>query len=306
MSHHLRIGDALEQLRLIPSGSVHCCITSPPYWGLRDYNVAGQIGLESSLDDFLQRLVAVFTEVRRVLRDDGTCWVNMGDSYVTSANTGTGWNSQINGKRTQIESGRASRAVRRTKISTGGLKQKDLIGQPWLLAFALRASGWWLRQDIIWHKPNPMPETVSDRCTRAHEYLFLLTKGQHYHFDAGAIATPIKPKTLTVRTAPTKGDGTGSAGEKVNAWMAANGGRKHPQTANRRTVWSISARPFPGAHFATFPDELVEPCVLAGCPRGGGSSRPIHRQRNDRRCRSTPRPVLPGHRTEPGVRSHGP
>lgn len=123
MSYHLRIGDALEQLRLIPSGSVHCCITSPPYWGLRDYGVAGQIGLESSLDAFLERLVAVFTEVRRVLRDDGTCWVNMGDSYVTNANTGTGWNSQINGKRTQIESGRASRAVRRTKISTGAAAQ---------------------------------------------------------------------------------------------------------------------------------------------------------------------------------------
>ncbi len=264
-------GDSLTTLRSLAADSVNCCVTSPPYWGLRDYGVAGQIGLEPTLDEFLAHLVAVFEEVRRVLRPDGTCWVNMGDSYANSSLSNHG-----RGKATPRRNGHGKlQSTREVENPTrmpppAGVKPKDLIGQPWRLAFALQAAGWYLRSDIIWHKSNPMPEAVTDRPTRAHEYLFLLTKSARYAYDARAIKTPLRPKTLTVKTAPIKGDGTGSTGEKVNAWMNANGGRKHPTDgANKRTVWSISSRPFKGAHFATFPPKLVEPCILAGCPRGG-------------------------------------
>jgi len=268
MTYQILIGDALEQLRALPDESVDCIVTSPPYWGLRDYGVDGQIGLEASLALFLDRLVAAFIEGRRVLKKTGTCWVNMGDSYASSA-----LSNRSRGKATPRRNGhgklQSTREVENPprRPPPAGLKPKDLIGQPWRLAFALQDAGWFLRSDIIWHKSNPMPESVYDRPTRAHEYLFLLTKSARYAYDARSIATPVRPKTLTVKT--TKGDGTGSLGEKVNAWMAANGGRKHPTHANKRTVWSISSRPFKGAHFATFPEKLVEPCILAGCPRGG-------------------------------------
>lgn len=244
----------------MPAESINCCVTSPPYWGLRDYGVAGQIGREACLSDFIGRLVAVFEEVRRVLRPDGTLWVNMGDAYTGQAGGNQGKNGQRAGRRFT-----ASVMAKQPD----GLKAKDLIGQPWRLAFALQAAGWYLRSDIIWHKTNPMPEAVTDRPTRAHEYLFLLSRSPRYHYDADAIKTELSPKTRTVSTTPTKGDGTASTGEKVNAWMAKNGGRYHPEKANKRTVWRISSRPFKGAHFATFPVKLVEPCILAGCPVGG-------------------------------------
>lgn len=248
----------------MPAESVNCCVTSPPYWGLRDYGVAGQIGLEASLQEFLGRLVAVFEEVRRVLRKDGTCWVNMGDAYAGATQGRRTQGPKITGRRAA-----AANARHRPGLSDG-LKHKDMMGQPWRLAFALQEAGWYLRSEIIWHKTNPMPEAVYDRPTRAHEQVFLLTKSPRYWYDAKAIKTPLRPKTLTVKTAPTKGDGTGSTGEKVNAWMQVNGGRKHPTDgANARTVWRVSSRPFKGAHFATYPPDLVRPCILAGCPVGG-------------------------------------
>lgn len=270
MTYTVHVGDALAVLRTLPAESVHCCVTSPPYWGLRDYGVAGQIGLEETLGEFLARLVAVFEEVRRVLRKDGTCWVNMGDSYANSSLSNRG-----RGKATPRRNGHGKLQSTRDVTNPdrrpppAGIKAKDMLGQPWRLAFALQDAGWFLRSEIIWHKTNPMPEAVYDRPTRAHEHLFLLTKSARYAYDAAAIKTPLRPKTLTVKTSPVKGDGTGSTGEKLNAWAAANGGRKIPDGANKRTVWSISVRPFAGAHFATFPHALVEPCILAGCPVDG-------------------------------------
>lgn len=256
-AHNVICGDALAVLRTMESESVNCCVTSPPYWGLRDYGVAGQIGLEPTLAEFIAGLVVVFEEVRRVLRKDGTCWVNMGDAYASDSK----WGGSSGGKNLSGEPG-FNRSRRHS-----GIKDKCLMGQPWRLAFALQDAGWYLRSEIIWHKTNPMPEAVYDRPTRAHEQVFLLTKSPRYWYDAKAIKTPLSPKTLTVKTAPTKGDGTGSTGEKVNAWMQANGGRKHPADgANARTVWRVSSRPFKGAHFATYPPDLIRPCILAGCP----------------------------------------
>jgi len=263
MSYHLRIGDALEQLRLIPSGSVHCCITSPPYWGLRDYGVAGQIGLESSVQEFLQRLVAVFTEVRRVLRDDGTCWLNLGDAY---ASTSTGRRCQgpaITGRRA------AAADARRRPGVTDGFKHKDLMGIPWRVAFALQDVGWFLRADIIWHKPNAMPESVHDRPSRAHEYVFLLSRSARYYYDQDAVRVP---------HADPRQNKNGRGGKNAMRGQAeirprGNGSSPirfyHPGGRNLRSVWSVAPRPFKGAHFATFPETLVEPCILAGCPRGG-------------------------------------
>ncbi len=227
-------GDALEQLRAMEAESVHTCVTSPPYYGLRDYGVKGQIGKEASLEEYTGRLVAVFREVRRVLRQDGTLWVNMGDCYATgtraerrqSRNPGVGANRA-----------EAQNSVGRLGNPTG-CKTKDLVGVPWMLAFALRADGWYLRQDIIWQKPNAMPESVKDRCTKSHEYVFLLSRSERYSFHAAAIAEPAaQPR-----------------GERLR---------------NRRDVWSIPTRGFPGAHFAVFPERLAELCILAGCPAGG-------------------------------------
>ena len=289
MTYRLHVGDWIEQLRTLPDESVHCCVTSPPYWGLRDYGVAGQCGLEASLAEFLAKLVAGFEEVRRVLRKDGTCWVNMGDCYVTKQNTGTGWNSQINGRGTQIEAGKASRHLHRTKASTGGLKQKDMVGQPWRLAFALQDAGWYLRRDIIWHKPNPMPETVHDRPATAHEYLFLLTKSHRYHYDADAVKERCTGRTharghgvnakIRVPVAGwASGPGSHSAKDhnqpgrpkpRQNASFSAAISGPVVDRRNRRSVWTIPCAPFKGAHFATYPEKLVEPCILAGCPRDG-------------------------------------
>jgi DNA modification methylase len=308
MSWELHTGDAVEVLRTLPSESVQTCITSPPYWGLRDYGVDGQIGLEASLAEYFGKLLAVFAEVRRVLRPDGTLWVNMGDCYVTKANTGTGWNSTINGQATQIEAGKAARQRRRTKVATGGLKQKDLVGQPWRLAFALQDAGWYLRRDIIWHKPSPMPEACTDRPTTAHEYLFLLAKNERYHYDARAVMEPVtggaharghgvNPKAVGGWDAGQQTDHSAIAFAKPDAdaaraftarrTQAVDREAKQPaarprQNAsfsaavsqlvtmrNRRSVWKVASVPFKGAHFATFPPKLVEPCVLAGCPVGG-------------------------------------
>jgi DNA modification methylase len=230
MSVRILKGDCRDVLRTLPDESVHCVVTSPPYWGLRDYGVDGQIGLEPSYTDFVAQMVAVFREVQRVLRKDGTLWLNLGDSYSTHAAGRCAdpmKTSGLAGVKTQ-EIGRATKAAQDYRNSI--LPEKNLIGIPWRVAFALQADGWYLRQDIIWSKPNPMPESVTDRCTKAHEYMFLLTKSERYYYDAVAIKE---------------------------------------STRNRRSVWEVTTQPFSEAHFATFPPALIEPCILAGCPKGG-------------------------------------
>jgi len=273
MRNVILVGDVLDRLREIPDESIHCVVTSPPYWGLRDYGVAGQIGLEATPELFVARMVEVFREVRRVLRSDGTCWVNLGDSYAGS------WGAQ--GR----EGSMADRSVVQARsianhphnthntgtIRSTGLKPKDLCGIPWRVALALQADGWYLRSDIIWHKPNPMPESVTDRPTKSHEYLFLLTKSAHYWYDADAVRERQEsadssefydPANMPEQKTPTWGiDGSQSLKDKGRAPRLLN-----PSGRNRRDVWTIATEAFPGAHFATFPRKLVEPCILAGCP----------------------------------------
>ncbi len=251
-------GDALEQLRTLEAESVHTCVTSPPYYNLRDYGAAGQIGMEDTPEEYLDKLVDVFREVRRVLRQDGTLWVNIGDSYATRSGP-------------QPPANTRNTCGHTAKHRPSGYKYKDLVGIPWLLAFALRADGWYLRQDLIWHKTNAMPESVRDRCTKAHEYIFLLSKSAHYYFDAEAIREPCGTKG-NARTFRGGGAYTGGRSfqnsalvERESHGNSANntGGR------NKRSVWSIATGRFKAAHYATFPERLVEPCILAGCPEGG-------------------------------------
>ena len=292
-------GDALSMLRTLPDGCVQTCVTSPPYFALRDYGVPGQIGLEETLEDWCERLVAVFREVRRVLRADGTLWVNIGDAYA-----GAGYSNHKNtGGATRSQGGK-----QRHTLHTG-LKSKDLMGQPWMLAFALRADGWYLRADIIWQKANAMPESVTDRPTKAHEYIFLLSKSQRYYYDAEAIREPVTggshPRAAGrnsrkyvdrdpahIRAVPTGWDtSTGSGGHG----SIHRDGRRKPgvtpksarpgngikanesfhaattqlvQSRNKRSVWTVATAPLAEAHFATFPPRLIEPCVLAGSRPG--------------------------------------
>lgn len=265
MSYRILTGDCLDGLRTLPAGSVQTCITSPPYYGLRDYGHEGQIGLEETPEAYVAKMVEVFREVRRVLRDDGTLWLNIGDSYAGSNKGIMADGSVVGGPKQRTSQGTMLGAIPKTaKIE--GCKPKDLIGIPWMLAFALRADGWYLRQDIIWHKPNPMPESVGDRCTKAHEYLFMLTKSQRYYFDADAIKEP------AVSAAPAGNGFAGRQGGARDLPMAGGKGSAEPwqpvETRNRRSVWSITTKPFKGAHFAVMPEELVEPCVLAGSKAG--------------------------------------
>lgn len=260
MSVDIRVGDCRDLLRQIPDATFHCCVTSPPYYGLRDYGVDGQMGLEATPDAFVAGMVAVFREVRRVLRDDGTLWLNIGDSY---ANDGK-WGGSTGGKHVAGVSGENGPGRRRTVT---GLKPKDLIGIPWMLAFALRADGWYLRQEVIWHKPNPMPESVRDRCTKAHESIFLLSKSERYFFDREAISEQAECERGpgNKRSYAVSGQRTG---ENANL-----GGSIHKigkrETRNKRSVWAVPTQPFKEAHFATFPPALIEPCIKAGCPAGG-------------------------------------
>lgn len=279
MSVRIITGDALEQLRLLPDESMHCCVTSPPYYGLRDYGVAGQIGLEPTPDAYVAALVAVFREVRRVLRSDATLWLNIGDSYAGASTIG--WRAG-NPEKNKGNSNRDGVGA------VAGCKPKDLIGIPWMLAFALRADGWWLRQDIIWSKPNPMPESVTDRCTKAHEYLFLLSKSERYYYDAAAIAeasVPDDPRRPYGSPGANAMDPRGEQGAgrirapanrkrgefngKTNDMPGREAFRAFTEFRNRRSVWTITTEAFPEAHFATFPPALIEPCILAGCPEGG-------------------------------------
>jgi len=251
----IKYGDCRNVLATLPAQSVHCCVTSPPYFGLRDYGVAGQIGLEATPDAYVAELVAVFAEVRRVLRDDGALWLNLGDSYASAwacnRRSEIGNGSMLNGKRKD-----------RPNRLTGGLKEKDLIGIPWRVAFALQADGWYLRQDIIWSKPNPMPESVTDRCTKAHEYIFLMSKQARYFYDADAIREP--QQSLGERH-----EGKSGYREDYPIKYGFSERSLHPLGRNRRSVWEVASQPFAGAHFATFPPDLIEPCIKAGCPKGG-------------------------------------
>lgn len=281
MSERIIIADVLDGLRTLPDESVQCVVTSPPYFGLRDYGIHGQLGLEKTPDAYITNMVAVFAEVRRVLRKDGTCWLNMGDSY---ANDGK-WGGHTGGKHAKALH---ASPIGRNKRYTG-LAPKDLIGVPWMLAFALRADGWRLRQDIIWQKPNPMPESVRDRCTKAHEYLFLLAKSGRYYYDADAIKEPASPDSHARYARVPSGWDIGGGDHRelrgryapgVNPKAAANapGSKQNASFSaavkdivdrrNKRSVWTIPTQPFPGAHFATFPEALVEPCILAGSRRG--------------------------------------
>lgn len=329
MNYEIKQGDCLDVLKTLPSESINCCITSPPYWGLRDYgtgkwiggdpacshkrdskqseltqtghrNLEGavgdgiykekckrcgaerkdkQIGLELTPESYVQKMVDVFREVRRVLRNDGTLWLNLGDTYSAQRWTKKGETTTP----AQPMNGMSDtwRAIAPTKES--GLPDKNLVGIPWRVAFALQADGWYLRQDIIWHKPNPMPESVTDRCTKAHEYIFLMTKSSNYHFNNEAIKEDSVwdvDGTGTIKRAERQREGL-----KSNPTEIKNGIRikypngKHgdkqqsPKTIygkrNKRSVWSVNVRPYKEAHFATFPKELIEPCVLAGCPKDG-------------------------------------
>jgi DNA modification methylase len=266
-------GDSLSVLRTLPRESVQCIVTSPPYWGLRDYGVDGQIGLEATPEEFIARLVAVFREAREVLREDGVMFVNMGDCYASSPcgikKGGVSMSSGLHGGitseayRQTFEQGHAQK--RNTIVP--GLKPKDLVGQPWRLAFALQAAGWYLRSDIIWHKPNPMPESVTDRPTKAHEYIFLLSKAARYFYDAEAVRQPLArlwDDSNGGSWAHTENQPRESkAGHHSGAYPKPN-----PNGANPRTVWPIATEAFPGRHFATFPKKLAERCILAGSRPG--------------------------------------
>jgi site-specific DNA-methyltransferase (adenine-specific) len=324
-TNKIYLGDSLAMLRMFPDECVNICVTSPPYWALRDYGIAGQMGSEATPEEYITKMVEVFREVRRVLRKDGTCWVNMGDSYASGANgRGDGDFTGDHGRTAQKHSGK-----REARKLPAGMKLKDLCGIPWMLAFALRADGWYLRQDIIWAKPNPMPESVKDRCTKSHEYIFLLSRSKHYYYDAYAIAEPYADKTFTTFGCSSSGygDGTGMVKSenidrdipirKPKDWkmpdnwdtklgahgnhhregrekgkrkmsdadksIGGTGTKLHGHSgnfdaegnligngrANKRSVWTVSTQSFTDAHFATFPEKLIEPCILAGCPVEG-------------------------------------
>lgn len=298
MSVRVLTGDCRDVLRTLPEQYFHTCVTSPPYFGLRDYGHEGQLGLEPTPDEFVAALVAVFREVWRALRDDGTVWLNLGDSY---ANGGRRTRDPGQSKIHPAFNGESYRDGLRP-IDPPGVKPKDLIGIPWMVAFALRADGWYLRQDIIWSKPNPMPESVRDRCTKAHEYVFMLSKSARYYYDADAIKNPPSETLLQqiqdgYRGADVK-DYAGARAQSASGTKARiidsarkkvdkqrGHGRRHAgfnarwdsltreeQMAlgsNKRSVWEVATQPYSEAHFATFPPALVEPCIKAGCPVGG-------------------------------------
>ena len=288
------LGDVRQRLKEIPEASVQCCITSPPYWGLRDYGEDGQIGLEQTVDAYVTEMVAVFREVHRVLRDDGVLWLNLGDSYAGS--NGNGYKQSIAATNASNAGGENENFRTRTGRDDGELRPKNLVGIPWRVAFALQADGWYLRQDIIWAKPNPMPESVNDRCTKAHEYLFMLTKSARYHFDNIAIKEPSKQDWGTRNRDDGKYHNEGSG------LTPHTGLTKSYDMANKRSVWNIPTKPFRGAHFAVMPEALVEPCVLASTSQYGCCSQcgsPVKRQveegeAKERRTRDNRLNVIPG------------
>jgi DNA modification methylase len=262
-------GDCVQSLQKLPEKFVHTCVTSPPYFGLRDYGHEGQIGLEPTPDEFVAKLVAVFREVRRVLRDDGTLWLNLGDSYCSTAPGTKGDKLRQTGIFSGVKDDRASAYQKQRPQTPAGLKPKDLIGIPWRVAFALQADGWYLRQDIIWAKPNPMPESVTDRCTKSHEYIFLLSKNERYYFDHEAIKEPLAESSLPrLKQNIAEQVGTTRHIGKTNGNFKAQGNLE-TGLRNKRSVWTVTTKPYKGAHFATFPPDLITPCVLAGAPPEG-------------------------------------
>lgn len=282
--------DCLEGLKTLPDNCIDCCVTSPPYYALRDYGVDGQIGLEDTPQAYIDRLTEVFTEVFRVLKPEGTLWLNIGDSY-----NGYKGNAKSEHNDSQFVGGHGGHPTRGSGygLEDKTLKPKDLIGIPWMLAFSLRNAGWYLRQDIIWHKPNPMPESVTDRCTKSHEYIFLLSKSQRYYFDHEAIQEPAN----TQKEINPKFGGTKYGDNDDKYFQTYSGNEWKPKTKNcqydgqtpntmhmrreqglpdqeyivrnKRDVWSVNVKPDTVAHFATYPEELIRPCILAGCPKEG-------------------------------------
>ena len=278
-------GNSLEVLKSLPDNSIDCCVTSPPYYALRDYGCDGQIGLEETPEKYIESLCDVFSEVRRVLTPEGTLWLNIGDSY----------NGNKVGNTEVAKNKKVSESNDFHKKLWGGAKPKDLIGIPWMLAFALRSQGWYLRQDIIWHKPNPMPESVTDRCTKSHEYIFLMSKSQKYYFDYEAIQEPCADQSRTNYACGNRTNGINKDrndndfGERSKNWkprtkncqydgqkpnsfhLSRENGEpdKEYYVRNKRDVWSVNVKPCSEAHFATYPFELIKPCILAGCPENG-------------------------------------
>lgn len=306
MDYQLLQGDCMEVLKTVPAGSIHCVVTSPPYFGLRDYGVAGQIGLERTYQLYIEKMVQVFREVRRVLRDDGTVWLNLGDSYAGSwgnyggQNRGNGDQREITNGSQMHQKAYDGKELWRPPTSNkmDGIKPKDLIGVPWRVAFALQADGWYLRSDIIWHKPNPMPESVTDRPTKAHEYIFLLSKSERYFYDSEAIKEPAVTDDMRrpygsqgawqMDGRPVEQRPNGkprTAGNKTHKYVTEyeqSDSEEHRTkagllkvadvpwfTRNRRSVWTIATKPYSEAHFATYPVDLVEPCIKAGTSAHG-------------------------------------
>lgn len=288
----LYLGDVRNILEELPDETVHCCVTSPPYWGLRDYGFDGQIGLEPTPGEYVNSIISVCQEIRRILRDDGTLWLNLGDSYATGAGKvgdhpgggeqGKRWTGNHPGRANQnVGRGTPSRADGRgdhvylgppqqpNRMPQKGLKPKDLVGIPWRVAFALQADGWYLRSDIIWHKPNPMPESVTDRPTKSHEYIFLLSKSQKYHYDHEAIKEPAQDWGTRNRVNSSYVGHEVYLGGAQTITTGVHDCKYAESGRNKRSVWSVATRPYAGAHFATFPQKLIEPCILAGCPSGG-------------------------------------
>ena len=278
MENQILQGDSFEVLKTLPNECVDCCITSPPYYGLRDYGMKEQIGLEDTPEEYVSNLVNVFREVKRVLRNDGTLWVNIADSYAGGAGR-WGGDKDMSDKQNS-NTGSLSEIAVAKKWKHNTIKQKDLIGIPWMLAFALRDDGWYLRQDIIWHKPNPMPESIKDRCTKSHEYIFLLSKSSRYYFDYESIQEDAnydgRKDTLSKGSQKYNTDEylpehkkslAGSAHERWQYKVNEEGDKK--PVRNKRDVWNVPTKPNREAHFATYPEELITPCVLAGTKKGG-------------------------------------
>jgi len=270
-------GNNIDTLKMIPDSTVDCCVTSPPYYGLRDYNMDGQIGLEDTPEEYIEKLVTVFREVWRVLRDEGTLWVNIGDTYAGSGNGSAHYPETAMGRIQETNLGIVDKPNLPKGKIPNGCKAKDLIGIPWMLAFALRADGWYLRQDIIWHKPNPMPESVDDRCTKSHEYIFLLSKTVRYYFDNKVIQeiaaydgrkdTRMKGShKYSKQEIYPKNRPQTFAARGHERWRTDETGN---YLRNKRDVWTVSNKPFSGAHFAVFPEKLILPCILSGCPENG-------------------------------------
>jgi DNA modification methylase len=277
MSVQILKGDCRDILKTLPDESVHCVVTSPPYWGLRDYGVEGQLGMEKTYQEHVETIAQVFDEVKRILRKDGTLWLNYGDCYASSPNGRSAADVKALGN--------DDRTFRDKPFSTiqGVLKSKDLCGIPWRVAFALQDRGWYLRQDIIWAKPNPMPESIKDRCTKAHEYIFMMTKSPRYFYDASAIEEDAIYAGLTGQDESGYKDAKKFDGKHSNKqrghgrrhagfndrWDAMSRKEQCSGKRNKRSVWTVATKPFSQAHFATFPPELIEPCILAGCPKDG-------------------------------------